>query len=615
MKYALLALLFVASAWAALAADRFAASASVTDVQTEINAATAGDVIHIPATAGTSWDRTLEVTKAVHIKGAGKDATILIDDVNSANKGTSGTLSTASAEAMVRLAAPAGTGTIARLSDLQIDHNRTTQYFNGTVQIVTGQSYGVVERCDFTLDSNMGVFSKAGSYGLVADCYFTITAGNQHPTKCEWNAVDGQGAYGDYAFETAVPYGTDKFFIVEDCTMDRTIAASTYGAIDGWGGSRVIFRHNELINCGIANHGNDSSGRFRSMRVLIAHDNTLTNLVSGQTPFDSRGGLFIIFNNHVTDGTKYSTNPTKIQLNNYRMFAHYNNFQGASGYSGWDAVSLADGAGTPGGAGDGIWESGTATAASTDSMTDSGKSWSTNEWIGYTLRMIGASGTSTSGTVSPTTLTDTGASWSTNEFAGWWCRLVPTNEVFKIASNTSTTLTRTTGTSHVPDCSINGGVNAYIVFSSGVIASNTATVITTTTAAPQPGNHNWVAGYDYEIIRIDYALDQPGRGTTATFPFYLGDTFYPKSNTWTFGIALDPCYEWNNTITGGASSNLNFVAGNIYQYSIIEGREYYNDTEKPGYTELAYPHPMRSEVFVTKARRPAQARRAILSVK
>lgn len=58
--------------------------------------------------------------------------------------------------------------------------------------------------------------------------------------------------------------------------------------------------------------------------------------------------------------------------------------------------------------------------------------------------------------------------------------------------------------------------------------------------------------------------------------------------------ASDPVYEWNNVCeegcgTGGA--NPNFV---VHQGATVVklGRDYFNDTQKPGYTPLAYPHPL-----------------------
>jgi hypothetical protein len=54
---------------------------------------------------------------------------------------------------------------------------------------------------------------------------------------------------------------------------------------------------------------------------------------------------------------------------------------------------------------------------------------------------------------------------------------------------------------------------------------------------------------------------------------------------------LEPAYEWNN-ITD--SADMDFVASDegLNPQHIKEGRDFYNDTERPGYTPFTYPHPL-----------------------
>jgi hypothetical protein len=60
----------------------------------------------------------------------------------------------------------------------------------------------------------------------------------------------------------------------------------------------------------------------------------------------------------------------------------------------------------------------------------------------------------------------------------------------------------------------------------------------------------------------------------------------------TTGQALSPLYEWGNTLAGG---DFDFsVVGSCVEESIHiqEGRDYYNDTQRPGYSAYTYPHPL-----------------------
>lgn len=57
--------------------------------------------------------------------------------------------------------------------------------------------------------------------------------------------------------------------------------------------------------------------------------------------------------------------------------------------------------------------------------------------------------------------------------------------------------------------------------------------------------------------------------------------------------ASAPVYEWNNVVEGGNNANANFVVNGSSAH-IKLGRDYFNDTPKPGYAPYAYPHPLAS---------------------
>jgi hypothetical protein len=51
-----------------------------------------------------------------------------------------------------------------------------------------------------------------------------------------------------------------------------------------------------------------------------------------------------------------------------------------------------------------------------------------------------------------------------------------------------------------------------------------------------------------------------------------------------------PVYFWNNTTDGSVNVEAGTEGSNI-----LLNRDFFVDTPKPGYTELAYPHPLRSD--------------------
>lgn len=77
--------------------------------------------------------------------------------------------------------------------------------------------------------------------------------------------------------------------------------------------------------------------------------------------------------------------------------------------------------------------------------------------------------------------------------------------------------------------------------------------------------------------------DQIGRSTDAWL-WTSGNPYPPQE--------LAAAYFWNNTHSG---NNLSVIIHNNTGVHIKAGRDFYNNTPKPGYTPLAYPHPLRAQ--------------------
>jgi hypothetical protein len=91
-------------------------------------------------------------------------------------------------------------------------------------------------------------------------------------------------------------------------------------------------------------------------------------------------------------------------------------------------------------------------------------------------------------------------------------------------------------------------------------------------------------GDTFAIYRVITALDQCGRGKGDLLSGGDGTT-PPSPKRWP-NEALDPIYAWGNTLNGSP-------ANIISRYPTVqEGRDFFNNTPKPGYKPYTYPHPL-----------------------
>lgn len=164
-------------------------------------------------------------------------------------------------------------------------------------------------------------------------------------------------------------------------------------------------------------------------------------------------------------------------------------------------------------------------------------------------------------------------------------------------SNNASTLTDATKSwttdQHIPVTPVSTWVRPYYIWnltdgSGGFITANTATTVTATLTGGT--DNDWDTGDQY-VITFGYpARDQVGR----TGPEVVGalSTSQP----------ISPCYMWDNIHNEGlgTQSDVEYIVASNYATSLVhpngemfnvEGREFFNNTQKPGYVPLAYPHP------------------------
>jgi hypothetical protein len=160
-----------------------------------------------------------------------------------------------------------------------------------------------------------------------------------------------------------------------------------------------------------------------------------------------------------------------------------------------------------------------------------------------------------------------GAAWTPNQWYGYTVLNTNTQVFAQIISNTANT-----------------------IFYFGSTAS-TLGAIPCTALTFNVGNH-------FQIYKVYAALDQPGRGSGDLLQDkgMITNSAMPTGVTYTINSAtgvpswpnevLESIYCWSNKLNGTNSEETSLYPG------ILAGREFYNDTPKPGYMPYVYPHPL-----------------------
>jgi hypothetical protein len=304
-----------------------AATCEQTAVSDAVNSASDGDTIVVPAGQCT-WTTNLTITnKILTIQGAGIDQTTIVDGLskdlfpnipqvltyNTKAGGLSritgftfqgGTLADPYNKGMVAISAPPSA------ASWRFDHNRFVATMTYGLS-VWGPGYGVVDHNVFDLSDWL--------YGI-------------------YSFDDG---YGDASWASPSALGTGNAIYIEDNVFR---APSLSVAHDGWSGSRVVFRNNQLTNTIWANHGTESGGRWRGQRSFEVYNNTITHTGPGySTVVGIRSGVGVVFNNTVTFNPANGFIGTSAVAQNFRSATAYAPWGMCDGSSPWDGNQGASG--------------------------------------------------------------------------------------------------------------------------------------------------------------------------------------------------------------------------------------------------------------------------------
>jgi hypothetical protein len=357
-------------------------------VRVLLRAASDGDTITLPA--GTfSWTSRLDITKGITLQGATTitgtgtssptitDATIIKDD----------TPRSGSAARILKVdITPAQSF---RMTGFTFTHGASTQNAtsDGAFHLVGHGASPVktirIDHCHFNLlYQNHLIWPGGWNYGVADHNVFhlgdSVPFNNHQDQYGGTSQINGNGAWADYPW-----YGTEKFFFIEDNTIIRTGAIR--GMIDGLYGARFVIRHNYVKNAVVANHGTEGQAA-RGARAHEIYDNTFEFDVAGQG--GSRSGTTLIHDNTFL-GTENSTGNCYSFSNFRESPARPHPIWGiADGTSVWDKNDTEGNGTFVEGHPPYLFDSGTddSSVNSMGVIHDSTKSWTTNQWIGYSIK-------------------------------------------------------------------------------------------------------------------------------------------------------------------------------------------------------------------------------------
>jgi hypothetical protein len=462
-----------------------ATSCSQQDVQAAIDAAADGDTVTVPEGTCT-WTTLVPETpavviegKAITLQGAGIDLTTIDDDTGTVGpesmlvvEGAEGKPFRITGFTMQRVRNLSDTDTFliaigGTAMNWRVDHNRFVGAAFGSPDAsvhVSGFTFGVVDHC--TLEG----FARVTVNGdLWADAL-------------DWTRP--------------LSLGTGNAVFIEDCGYDSSYEGEPIfsNAVDSVGGSRWVFRHNDLVDRYVEAHGINWEGARGSFSYEV-YGNTFVDGPTAWIAVSVRGGTGVIYDNTATgfvDGNRINI---------------YN-----------DRSCRDDGPE------DGICDEG-------EFVCDGSNPLDGNQ--------VEDSGTHTGGD-NASDLVSAGKTWED----GFWNHCTVTNE--------------TDG-------------------SRGQITAGTADSIS---AALAGGTDNdWDEGDAFSISCGYPCLDQIGRSTDAS----AGNP-HPQ--------LFEPLYEWANLSDGEDFDIIPHDICLLHPRHLVEGRDFFNDTPRPGYVPYVYPHPL-----------------------
>lgn len=271
------------------AATYIAADCQLTNVQAAVNLATHGDTVRIPS-GDCIWTNGLTISNGITVLGAGEGQTIIRD------------WKTGTYPRLISFVTDGHTTQFCRLSAMTIYAGTNSQavvYIGPYGDDVTTNVF----RFDNLTITNLGLraFMVYGwNLGVIDNCTLYARSAGVTATGV---SVHGDGQYG---WDTRPSgFGSTNMVVIEDCTFSWY--GNGNGAVDMYNAGRMAFRHNNVTNVNVGNHGLDSSGT-PSAHSFEVYNNYWTNSTTGtHLYFAFRGGSGVIFSNQLESHYIYAT--------------------------------------------------------------------------------------------------------------------------------------------------------------------------------------------------------------------------------------------------------------------------------------------------------------------
>jgi hypothetical protein len=354
-----------------------AKSVAFTDVSAAVGLASDGDIVIVPAGTAT-WTSSLSITKNITIQGSttvtGKrgsfsvnDQTIILDNVPRTG------LNTAQAAFNVKLSS----NQLFRITGFTFRYGTLTTIGPPFMQI-----YGVcnsvrMDHCHIDkLYRDHASWWHGWLYGVMDHNRFEMPV----PVYIEHDAWNGQ-QHGDGSWADLRYLSSEKFCFLEDnefvnLFVNLAGTGATKGAADSVNGGRLVGRYNYLVDCAdFLNHGTESSGRLRSVRVTLSYNNTFTYPNRSPVPGTFRGGTGLWYNNTYT-GAKIASVFNGKAMRYFRQDCFVNTWGQTDGTNPYDSNDPH-----------GAYLTGKHTGANgSTTLVVSGAGWKTNQWANYTVK-------------------------------------------------------------------------------------------------------------------------------------------------------------------------------------------------------------------------------------
>jgi hypothetical protein len=566
-----------------------AAGLTATLVQQAIDAATDGQTVCLPA-GSSNWDSvvTLNCTTKSLIFRAETAGTVTILDNISRTAATPGR----------GLTVTIPSGKYCRISGIEFEASRTGSHSNGFISVSGGTDQFRMDHCTFTgwTNSHLTVVMMTDNITGVVD-NIDWNGGFVEFLDVRHTAWEGVGEWGDNSWAAATNFGTDEALYIENSTFINT--GDFQSLIEcSWGGGRYVARYNTIRTYGLGGHGTESGNRGRGIRKVEAYNNTFQSVVGvGLDRCQQiRSGALLFYDNTIervnSDGTPAGGNP------GFNSWVKLWTARAADQFRPWGSCAITS-----------ITRSGSTATGTTErehGLPTKGTAQLTIEGANESEYNDTFTATRTSATTFTFTVSGTPATPATGTIAvygvgGYADGSNPwdDNDGVIYASGTATTGTTTDSLVDSGANFTGGGANNNLVkyslrvFRGGVffrassISANTATTITTN-GSSFSSPHSYTAGDTYEVRKMDYILDQPGRGqcTVLLSGAVPSPHAHPES-------ALEPVRVWNNSGGTPTQSGVGIQAG----IQVLD-TDYYYSTDStaalPGYSAYTYPHPLRT---------------------